>query len=161
MLSPGEKAPLTIKIQDENEQHVSLEKYLGSYIVLYFYPKDDTPGCTVEACNFRDATTKLQELGATVIGVSKDSAASHQKFKQKHTLTFPLWSDPHHELLAAFGAWGQKKMFGKAYMGIIRSTFIIDPEGVIIKTWEKVDPKKHDQEVLDFLREHTHAVAHN
>lgn len=154
MLKAGDKAPLSIKVQDENGQPISLNEYLGNFVVLYFYPKDDTPGCTVEACNFRDATAELQKLGASVIGVSKDSAASHQKFKEKHTLTFPLWSDPDHALLAAFGAWGQKKMFGKVYMGIVRSTFIIDPQGTIVKAWEKVDPKKHDQEVLDFLRVH-------
>jgi len=94
-------------------------------------------------------------IGVMVIGVSKDSPESHKKFKEQHNLTFPLWSDPDHKLLSAFGAWGEKKMFGKIYMGIIRSTFIIDPKGTIIKTWEKVSPKNHDQEVLEFMSKQT------
>lgn len=151
MLSTGKHAPLDIEIQDEHGNPVSLRSFLGKYVVLYFYPKDNTPGCTTEACNFRDANTEIQQLGAVVVGVSKDSPESHQKFKSKHSLTFPLWSDPNHTLLTAFGAWGEKNMFGKLYMGIVRSTFIIDPKGTIIKVWEKVSPKKHDEEVLKFL----------
>jgi len=152
MLTAGDQAPLDITIEDENGEPVSLRSLQGHYTVVYFYPKDDTPGCTMEACNFRDAQSELTELGATVIGISKDSVASHQKFKHKHHLNFPLWSDPDHKLLEAFGSWQEKKMFGKPYMGIVRSTFILDPQGKILKTWEKVNPKNHDQEVLAFLQ---------
>lgn len=151
MLKPGDIAPLSQSVLDENGQPISLQKTLGKYVVLYFYPKDDTPGCTVEACSFRDANQELQKKGVTVIGVSKDSPASHKKFKEKYTLNFPLWSDPEHVLLEGFGAWGQKSRFGKIYMGIIRSTFILDPQGKIIKTWEKVKPEGHSEEVLAFL----------
>jgi len=155
MLTSGSPAPLTVSVTDENGQQTNLKSLLGKYVVLYFYPKDNTPGCTQEACNFRDANSELKKLGVTVIGVSKDSPESHKKFKEQHNLTFPLWSDPDHSLLSAFGAWGEKKMFGKIYMGIIRSTFIIDPKGTIIKTWEKVSPKNHDQEVLEFMSKQT------
>jgi len=153
MLKPPTLAPLDIQVIDETGQSTSLRNHLGKYLVLYFYPKDQTPGCTVEACSFRDANQELKELGAEVIGVSKDSIDSHQKFTEKHQLNFPLWSDPDHQLLEAFGAWGQKNRFGKLYMGIIRSTFIIDPTGKIIKSWEKVDVKNHSQKVLEFLKD--------
>lgn len=154
MLAIGDTAPLDVQVIDEDGQLTSLNQYLGSYVVLYFYPKDDTPGCTVEACGFRDENTELKNLGITVIGVSKDSVESHKKFKQSHRLTFPLWSDPEHKLLSAFGAWGEKKMFGKTYMGIMRSTFCIDPTGTIIMKWEKVNPNGHSTEVLDFMKKY-------
>ncbi|MBT4124367.1 MAG: thioredoxin-dependent thiol peroxidase [Candidatus Pacebacteria bacterium] len=154
MLKIDKKAPLDINVLNEKGEKTSLQQMLGKYIVLYFYPRDNTPGCTTEACSFRDANTQLQELGVQVIGVSKDSIASHDKFTQKHSLNFPLWSDPDHALLEAFGAWKEKKNFGKIYMGIVRSTFIIDPQGKIIKTWEKVKTKTHTDEVLEFLEEY-------
>jgi peroxiredoxin Q/BCP len=153
MLKPQDKAPLNVKLVDENGDETSLNNLLGKYTVLYFYPKDNTPGCTTEACDFRDANAELQKMGVQVIGISKDSLESHQKFSEKYNLNFPLWSDPNHQLLEAFGAWGQKNRFGKLYMGIIRSTFIIDPQGTIIKTWEKVKVKNHKKEVLNFLKE--------
>jgi peroxiredoxin Q/BCP len=152
MLKPLEPAPLTIPVIDDRGHTTTLEQHLGNYLVIYFYPKDNTPGCTVEACNFRDANQELKKFGVKVIGISKDSLASHQKFTDQHQLNFPLWSDPDHKLLEAFGAWGEKKRFGKLYMGIIRSTFILDPTGTIIKTWEKVNVANHSQEVLDFLQ---------
>ena len=126
--------------------------FRSSYVVLYFYPKDNTPGCTKEACEFRDAEAEMKKLGARVIGVSKDSPKSHQNFADKYNLNFELWSDQDHQLIEAFGAWVQKKKFGKTYMGIARSTFILDPEGKIIKVWENVKPEGHAQEVLEFLR---------
>ena len=153
MLKKGDKAPLNTSVLNEDGKTASLNDLLGKYTVLYFYPKDNTPGCTAEACDFRDANIELQKMGVKVIGISKDSSESHQKFSDKYQLNFPLWSDPYHELLEAFGAWGQKNRFGKIYMGIIRSTFIINPKGEIIKTWEKVKVKTHTQEVLDFLKE--------
>ena len=152
MLKINDQAPLDIKVFDEAGKLISLRSLLGKYVVLYFYPKDNTPGCTTEACNFRDANIELKELGAIVIGVSKDSVASHQKFKVGHQLNFPLWSDSDHKLLAAFGAWQEKKMFNKIYLGIVRSTFILDPQGKIVKVWEKVNPKNHDEEVLEFFK---------
>lgn len=154
MLKINQTAPLDINVLNEKGEKTSLQQTLGKYLVLYFYPRDNTPGCTTEACSFRDANKQLQELGVQVIGVSKDSLTSHEKFTEKHSLNFPLWSDTEHALLEAFGAWKEKKMFGKIYMGIVRSTFIIDPQGKIIKTWEKVKVKTHTDEVLEFLKEY-------
>ncbi len=152
MLQPTSLAPLDVEITDEQGQPISLQSVLGKWVVLYFYPKDDTPGCTVEACSFRDISAELTKLGAVVIGVSKDAAKSHSTFKTKYQLNFPLWSDPDHKLLEAFGAWGEKKFMGKIYMGIIRSTFVIDPTGHISKTMEKVTPKNHGDEILAYLK---------
>jgi len=119
--------------------------------VLYFYPKDNTPGCTTEACNFRDDYSQIIAAGAAVLGVSPDSVKSHDKFKLKLSLPFALLSDPDHKVAEMYGAWGEKKMRGKTYMGIIRSTFIIDEEGRIIKVFPKVKVKTHSQEVLAVL----------
>ena len=152
MLQPPASAPLDIVIQDQNDQPISLRELLGKWVVLYFYPRDNTPGCTTEACSFRDANQELKKLGVAVIGVSKDSAKSHQKFTQDHKLNFPLWSDPNHALLEAFGAWGEKKFMGKVFMGILRSSFLIDPQGAIFKTWEKVTPNDHATEVLEAVK---------
>lgn len=152
MLQPPASAPLDIVIQDQNDKAVSLRDLLGKWVVLYFYPRDNTPGCTTEACSFRDANQELKKLGVVVIGVSKDSAKSHQKFAQDHKLNFPLWSDPNHALLEAFGAWGEKKFMGKVFMGILRSSFLIDPQGTIVKTWEKVTPNDHATEVLEVVK---------
>lgn len=152
MLKPSETAPLDIRVQDEHSQPTSLRALLGHWVVLYFYPKDNTPGCTQEACEFRDANEELQKLGVTVIGVSKDNQTSHEKFRTQYQLSFPLWSDPDHTLLEAFGAWGERKFMGRIFMGILRSTFIINPTGQIVKVWEKVTPKNHAAEVLAFLQ---------
>ena len=152
MLQPPHPAPLKITVLDENSQETTLKSLLGKHVVLYFYPKDNTPGCTKEACSFRDFNQDIQKLGAVVIGVSKDNHKSHQKFAQKFNLNFPLWSDPDHKLMEAFGAWGEKKFMGKTYMGTIRSTFVIDPKGKIIKVWEKVKPAEHAQEIIEFLK---------
>jgi len=130
---------------------VSLSDYRGKQVVLYFYPKDDTPGCTTEACNFRDDYSELLAAGAVVLGISPDSVQSHDKFKRKFELPFPLLSDPDHKIAELYGAWGEKKMYGKTYMGIIRSTFIIGREGTIVKVFPKVSPKNHSQEVLAVL----------
>src|SRR3989339_102100 len=152
MLQQGNRAPISTTVFDEKGKSVSLQQYQGYYVVLYFYPKDNTPGCTVEACNFRDANTEIEQLGAVIIGVSKDSIASHQKFQQKHELNFPLWSDPDHTLMQAFGTWGKRKFAGVSYEGTARATFVIDPKGTIIRVWEKVTPVGHAEEVLNFLR---------
>lgn len=149
--------PLDIEVVNHNNQTVNLRSYLTGfnasqnkpkYLVLYFYPKDNTPGCTTEACEFRDATADLVKAGALVLGVSADSVDSHQKFASKHHLSFELLSDTEHKLLSAFGVWGEKKFMGKLFMGITRSTFLLDSNGKIIKKWHKVKPAGHAQEVL-------------
>ena len=128
----------------------TLADFAGSWLVLYFYPKDDTPGCTVEACSLRDANDELIALGAQVVGISKDDTDSHQKFKAKHKLNFTLLSDPDGKTIQAYGAWG-KKMFGKE--GILRKTFIINPKGEIIKTYGRVTPLGHGDQVIADLKQ--------
>ena len=133
------KAP-NFSLSDQNGIIHSLADYAGSWLVIYFYPKDDTPGCTREACDFRDSYSILLEKGVKVLGVSKDTVRSHEKFSNKFTLPFPLLSDPDHSVLDAFGAWGEKKFMGKIFNGILRKTFIIDPHGEIVKTYDAVNP---------------------
>ncbi|MDH5533764.1 MAG: thioredoxin-dependent thiol peroxidase [Candidatus Pacebacteria bacterium] len=147
-------APLNIIVKDSNGEEISLKDTLGQYVVLYFYPKDNTPGCTTEACSFRDANEEIENLGAKIIGISKDSPESHQKFSKKYNLNFELWSDQSGELMTAFGAFGEKKMFGKTFLGIKRSTFILDPKGKVIKIYKTVKPKEHTQQVLKFLKKY-------
>jgi peroxiredoxin Q/BCP len=153
MLEAGKKAPSTIKIIGEDGKPITLAALVGQYVVLYFYPKDDTPGCTTEACEFRDFNADIQKLGVAVIGVSKDTQAAHTKFKKKFKLNFPLWSDPRHELMDAFGVWTKKKFMGRTFMGTVRTTFVIDPKGKIIKVWEEVKPSGHAKVVYDFLKQ--------
>lgn len=136
--------------KDGNEKDFCLSEFKGSNVVLYFYPKDNTPGCTQEACDFRDNINRLTSK-AVVLGVSSDSIASHKKFKEDHDLNFNLLSDPEHKLLEKFGAWGEKNMYGKLIEGIIRSTFLIDKEGVLKKKWEKVKVNGHVDAVLEEL----------
>lgn len=133
-----------------NEKEYSLSDFRGEKIVLYFYPKDNTSGCTQEACDFRDNMNRLTSR-AKVIGVSPDSIKSHKKFQENHGLNFILLSDTEHKLAEYFGAWGEKSMYGKKYFGIIRSTFIINPEGEVEKSWTKVKVKGHVDEVLEAL----------
>jgi peroxiredoxin Q/BCP len=151
MLKPGDKAPMETEIHDSEGNPVKLKDIYSDYVVLYFYPKDDTPGCTTEACSFRDDSHQIEKLGARVIGVSKDGQDSHQKFADKHKLNFPLWSDSDLKLAKKFGAWGEKNMFGKKFMGVTRSTFIIRKDGEIVKVWEEVKPGNHSQEVIAAL----------
>ncbi len=148
MRQPPYKAPDFI-LPDETGQRVSLKDFAGKWLVLYFYPKDDTPGCTTEACSLRDARDDIAALGAHVIGVSKDDAASHEKFKAKHSLNFTLLSDPEGRVIDAYGAWG-KKMFGKE--GILRRTFIIDPNGTVVKVYGRVTPLGHGEQVVTELK---------
>lgn len=135
-------------LHDESGNKKSLKDFAGKWLVLYFYPKDDTPGCTVEACSLRDARDELMKLGAEVVGVSKDDAGSHEKFKAKHSLNFTLLSDPDGKTIEAYGAWG-KKMFGKE--GILRKTFLIDPNGQVVKVWGRVTPLGHGDQVRQEL----------
>lgn len=140
-------------LPDQDDITRNLTDYAGRWVVLYFYPKDDTPGCTTEACNFRDERYAIAEFGgATVIGVSKDSPKSHKKFTEKYDLNFTLLSDPEHTVIEAYGAWQEKSMYGKQYMGIQRMTVIINPEGQIVKEYPKADPKKHAAEIIADLK---------
>ena len=145
----GDKAPEVLG-KDEQGRDIRLSEYRGRKLVLYFYPKDNTSGCTAEACSLRDGYDQLQAEGYEVVGVSKDSAASHVKFKEKHQLPFPLIADVNHELLEAMGAWGEKTMYGKKTMGTIRTTFIINEEGVIeqILAGKQVNTKQHAEQIL-------------
>jgi peroxiredoxin Q/BCP len=150
MLTEGTKAPdFTLKVSED--ETIRLSDFAGKKVVLYFYPKDNTPGCTKEACSMRDNYSAITAKGAIVIGVSPDSLASHNRFREKHNLPFYLGSDPDRTVAKAYGAWGQKVMFGRTTEGIIRSTFIIDEMGTIIKVFHKVNTATHGQDVLAFL----------
>jgi peroxiredoxin Q/BCP len=151
-LEEGAAAPAFSLTADDGSQ-VKLAALKGSPVVLYFYPKDDTPGCTREACAFRDRQKELAKLGAKVFGVSPDDVASHVKFRDKFQLNFPLLADPEHKLAEAYGAWREKNMYGKKSMGVQRSTFLIDARGKVAKVWKRVQVDGHDQEVLDALRQ--------
>lgn len=153
MLEPGDPAP-PFTLQDPSGKRVSLEDFAGRNVILYFYPRDDTPGCTKEACGFRDAWTDLQDLGAVVLGVSADDAASHTKFAAKYGLPFTLLSDPDHEVMTAYGAYGPKTMYGKQVVGVIRSTVWIGPDGRVRRHWGRVaNAAEHPDKVLAALRE--------
>jgi peroxiredoxin Q/BCP len=150
MLKEGQKAP-AFKLESADGKTVALGDFAGKNVVLYFYPRDSTPGCTREAEAFRDAAAALKKKNAVVLGVSKDSIASHCKFRDKYDLNFPLLSDPDGEVLEKYGAWGEKVMYGKKMMGIIRSTFVIGPDGKIKKIFPKVKVDGHAEEVLAAL----------
>ena len=145
-LQIGDLAPL-FKVEDSDGQLIELSSLKGSKVVLYFYPKDDTPGCTAQACNLNENLSQLQSNGFIVIGVSADSNKVHVKFKQKYNLNFSLLSDPEHLILNAYGVWVEKSMYGKSYMGIARTTFIIDEKGYISNIIEKVDTKNHTSQI--------------
>jgi peroxiredoxin Q/BCP len=154
MPEPGSEAP-AFTLSDQEGAEVSLAALRGKWVVLYFYPRDDTPGCTKEACDFRDRHQALEAEGAVVLGVSPDTPAAHRKFAAKYRLPFQLLVDgPDHEVARAYGAWGMKSMYGKQYEGMIRSTAVIDPQGRVARTWPKVKPDSHGAEVLAWLREH-------
>jgi len=148
MPKEGTTAP-AFKTTDQNGESVSLKDLRGQKVVLYFYPKDDTPGCTKEACSFRDAYSKFKKQDITVLGVSPDKEASHQKFVTKYQLPFTLLADTDHAIAEAYGVWGEKKFMGRTYMGVHRTTFLIDEKGKIRKIFEKVKPEDHASEVLE------------
>jgi peroxiredoxin Q/BCP len=152
MITTGKKAP-GFRLPSSEGGELALADLAGRIVVLYFYPRDNTPGCTVEAEAFRDAGPALKKLWAQVVGVSKDSTASHCKFRDKYKLTFPLLTDVDGKVLAAYGAWGEKSMYGKKMMGIIRSTVIIDGEGRVAHHFPKVSVKGHAEAVLEVVRE--------
>jgi peroxiredoxin Q/BCP len=147
-LAIGEIAP-DFTLHDDAGQSVTLSQYRGQRVVIFFYPKDDTPGCTTQACGFRDNHQALIAAGAVVLGISPDDVKSHAKFKQKFNLPFPLLADTDHAVCEAYGVWGEKSMYGKTYMGIERSTFLIDGSGVIRRVWPKVSVEGHAKDVLD------------
>ncbi len=150
MLEKGTKAP-DFTLFDKEGNEVFLSDFFGKKIVLYFYPKDNTPGCTRQACAFAESFEKFKELDAVVIGISKDSVSSHVKFAEKYSLPFVLLSDPEHKVIEAFGAWQEKKNYGKTYFGTVRSTFIIDENGIIEKVMPKVKPDTNAAEILEYL----------
>ena len=151
LLTAGTPAP-DISLPDQNGETRSLSDYAGKKVILYFYPRDNTPGCTRQACAFAGAYSEFRKLGVTVIGISKDSTASHQKFAEKHSLPFILLSDPERQAIEAYGVWQEKKNYGKVSMGVVRSTFIIDENGIIEKTMPKVKPDTNAAEILEYLR---------
>lgn len=147
MIKIGDEMP-AINAEDQNGKLWHKEDLLGRKTVLYAYPKDSTPGCTAEACDLRDNYEKFLALGYNVLGISKDSVASHIKFAEKYSLPFPLLSDPEHLLLEALGAWGEKKLYGKSYFGTLRKTFVFDENGICTDIIEKVDTKNHTAQIL-------------
>jgi len=149
-INEGEKAP-SFEGKDQNGKTIKLEGFKGKKVVLYFYPKDDTPGCTAEACNLRDNYKSLMDKGIQIIGVSADTEAKHQKFIEKYSLPFPLIADTEKEVIEAFGVWGEKKFMGKVYDGIHRVTYVIDEEGIVIKRFDKVKTKEHTKQILEAL----------
>jgi thioredoxin-dependent peroxiredoxin len=152
MLRPGDKAP-SFTLPDQNGDPVKLSDLRGQTVVLYFYPRADTPGCTTQACGVRDRDADYEAAGARVIGVSPDEPEALKKFARKYDLDFTLLADPDHAVAETYGAWGEKSMYGKKYMGILRNTYVIDPDGRVARILPKVQPKKHDALVLKALAE--------
>ena len=152
MLEVGKKAP-DFELPDQNGEMHKLSDYAGKKVILYFYPKDNTPGCTRQACAFAAANAELEEAGAVVIGISKDSVASHQKFVQKQNLPFILLSDPELQAIEAYGVWQEKKLYGKVSMGVVRTTYLIDEQGMIEKVMPKVKPDTNAAEILEYLKQ--------
>lgn len=150
-LNEGDLAP-AFTLESDSGEKVSLKDFKGKKVVLYFYPKDMTPGCTQEACDFRDSFARIKKSDAVVIGVSKDSVASHQKFKAKHDLPFILVSDLEGKVCEAYGVWQEKSLYGKKFMGIVRSTFVVDEKGKVLRAFQKVKVNGHVDEVLSVLK---------
>jgi peroxiredoxin Q/BCP len=149
-LEAGDKAP-TFTLPDQNEEPVSLADFPGQPVVVYFYPADDTPGCTKEACQFNDNLRAFDRAETAIIGISPDGAAKHVRFRTKYGLKFPLLSDPDHKVMAAYGAWGEKTMYGKKTIGTIRSTFLLDGKGIVTRAWYNVRADGHAAKVLEEL----------
>ena len=152
MIAPGEQAP-DFTLPDQDGRPVTLSELRGRTVVLYFYPKADTPGCTTQACGVRDRATEYAAAGATVIGVSPDAEAKVKRFHEKQSLNFTLLADADHAVTERYGVWAEKSMYGKTYWGALRATFVIDPDGIVARVFPKVSPKTHDDLVLAALRE--------
>jgi peroxiredoxin Q/BCP len=150
-ISAGIPAP-DFELLDDTGQSRRLSEFRGKSVVLYFYPEDDTPGCTKEACAFRDDYSAYEKAGVVILGVSPDSPESHAKFKAKYQLPFPLLADPGHKICEAYGVWGPKQFMGKEYEGVLRTTFLIDPQGNIVRVFEQVRPSEHSAELLQALQ---------
>jgi thioredoxin-dependent peroxiredoxin len=150
MVKENDDAP-NFTLQDANSKPHSLLDYRGKKVVLYFYPKDDTPGCTKEACDFRDSLPDFSKKNAVIIGISSDNPKSHAQFKEKYGLPFTLLADPNKKVIELYGSWGQKNLYGKLFMGLIRSTFLINEEGKIVKVWRNVRVKNHVSKVLELI----------
>ncbi len=150
-IKEGDKAP-GFKVKNQNNIEVSLDSFRGKKVILFFYPKDNTPGCTAESCNLRDHHAELQSLGFEILGVSADSVKSHQNFIAKYDLPFDLLSDTDKTLIQSYGVWGPKKFMGKEYEGIHRTTFIIDEQGIVEKVFTKVKTKEHSEQILEFYK---------
>jgi len=146
------KSP-SFSLNDKEGKKHSLNDYIGKWVVLYFYPKDNTSGCTKEAISFTEKKKEFEKLGAVIIGISTDSEQSHKRFAEKHNLNIMLLSDPEHKVIEKYGAWGKKKLYGKEYYGTVRSTFLINPDGEIVQEWRKVKVDGHAEEVLKTLKE--------
>lgn len=151
-LKPGDTAP-AFAAKDQNGNEITLESLHGKRVILYFYPKDNTPGCTAEACSLRDGKSELEKMGFEIIGVSPDSEISHQKFIEKHNLNFTLISDTDHSVASAYGVWGPKKFMGREYVGMIRTTFVIDENGKIEKVFDKVETKRHFEQIANSYKQ--------
>ena len=149
-IKPGIPAP-EFSLPDENGTIHTLKDYRGKVVVLYFYPKDDTPGCTTEACSFRDNYSAYIDAGVVILGVSPDTSKSHARFKEKYTLPFPLLADEGHKVCELYGVWGPKKMMGREYEGVLRTTFLIDKDGKVAQVFENVKPSEHSAEILATL----------
>ena len=156
-LEEGSTAP-AFTLEADDGRAVKLSDFNGKLVVLYFYPKDDTPGCTRQACAFRDARGEIEKLGAVVLGVSPDSVDSHSKFHDKFSLNFPLLADPDHAVAEKYGAWREKNMYGKISMGVQRSTFLIGADGKLLRIWKRVSVDGHDAAVLEAVRANTNAT---
>jgi peroxiredoxin Q/BCP len=156
MIQVGEPAPVFC-LPDQEGKETCLDMFIGQWLVLYFYPKDNTSGCTLEAVDFSSHLEKFHSLGAEVIGVSPDSPESHSRFRGKHQLKLRLLSDPEHAVIAAYGAWGKKRLYGKEYEGVIRSTFLLDPKGKLRVAWPSVKVSGHVEEVLTALAQESHS----
>jgi peroxiredoxin Q/BCP len=150
VVSEGKPAP-EFTLEDDAGETVSLSDFRGKPVVLYFYPKDDTPGCTAQACGIRDAYGEFEQAGAVVLGVSPDRVSKHFKFKEKYDLPFTLLADPEHEVAERYGVWGEKKYMGRSYMGVSRTTFVIAPDGTVAEVMENVKPDSHADDVLASL----------
>lgn len=153
LIPVGSLAP-DFTLQDQNGQSHTLSKEKRKWVLLYFYPKDNTPGCTKQACVLRDADPDFKELNAVIYGISVDSVAAHKKFVEKYGLTFPLLADIDKEVVTKYGVWGPKKFMGHTYEGISRSSYLINPEGIIVKVYEKVKPERHAEDVLNDLKQY-------